>query len=788
MNNDLLEEFDNFYRLNEVEAEKYFNLLYSKINEKSYVKTLKDDINSWKKSHTPSYVAFLSKIKSKKPSTKNYKSYIQWLDYTGELDNYLDRSISYIFIRDLGKGLNDNYTVERINNVVKKLKNHLTNFDSKDENIDISKLYRKAQEEGIEETVIWLIDKLNNVFSNIPSEIDGENAKRKLIKIIAGVLMHEIEEKVDNESKENRAKRFSEAIRLGYYYGLTYPFIDDILDSNILSYSEKRDYSNLIRTTLITGIVPEIDKWNGENEDLIKYIRLELKEGFEYIKKSQRKETSDLFFKKSYVFFNSQEVDRIKNLSNEKYTNKEIYVPIILKSAFSRLITKLVINSSDNDKFNERTFLYGIYNQLADDFTDMFDDMKNGSVTPYTYYTKHYSKRKDLINPFELYWTVIYNLIHNVYDSNEKTCEVILCRAINGLKRFKEKHGEEKYNETMKIFSLKDSELNSLIQSMVDKADNIDFFDKLIRDHIISILKNESKEKDEFLETIENIKEKINKSLNINYENNFSFKDDIVINAANYSLGVGGKRLRPIITWFMGVREYGFNEEDVFPLLKSLEYMHTASLVFDDLPAQDNADIRRGYETLHKKYNVATAELTGLFLTQKAIFEQTFIKSFDLKCLLEVIRYSSEITCDMCKGQVLDLESKGKSLTLEQLNKLCFYKTGKAFEASLITPSILAKIDEKEIKALKKYSYHAGIAFQIKDDLLDVEGNSSLIGKSLGKDFENNSSTFVSILGKEGAKKQMWEHYCLAIESLQNVSKGKVFLKHLLNYIINRDH
>ena len=103
-------------------------------------------------------------------------------------------------------------------------------------------------------------------------------------------------------------------------------------------------------------------------------------------------------------------------------------------------------------------------------------------------------------------------------------------------------------------------------------------------------------------------------------------------------------------------------------------------------------------------------------------------------------------------------------------------------------PAIIARVEKAEIDALKKFAYHAGIAFQIKDDLLDVEGDLNLLGKPIGKDAENNNTTFVSILGVIDAKKAMWEHYCLAIEVLQDIPRNTAFLKHLLNYIINRDH
>jgi geranylgeranyl pyrophosphate synthase len=142
---------------------------------------------------------------------------------------------------------------------------------------------------------------------------------------------------------------------------------------------------------------------------------------------------------------------------------------------------------------------------------------------------------------------------------------------------------------------------------------------------------------------------------------------------------------------------------------------------------------------------------------------------------------------DMCMGQAMDLESKGKQLLLEELNTMCFYKTGIAFEASLIMPAIVAHADEIEMAALKKFARHAGIAFQIKDDLLDVEGDLNLLGKPVGKDAENNNSTFVTVLGLEGAKKAIWDHYCTAMETLQEVPRNTTFLKHLLDYLVNRE-
>ncbi|MBM7654648.1 polyprenyl synthetase family protein [Neobacillus cucumis] len=788
MNKELIKNADISYRMAEHRAAQYFQSLFQQVLDKSYIDVLTKDFHSWKQNHIHhhSILSFFSR-KKKNRNSDGYVNYIRWLDYTGKLDRYLDRSISYLYLRDLGKALDMPETQDRIRRTVNRLKNNLTT--SRKDNSDtfsMAGLYRWAEREGIESAIIWVIDKLKTVSNHIPEGMDPDHAQRKLIKIIAGVIMHVVEEMDDNVSPEERKQRLDKALRLGLSYGLTYPFIDDLLDSTVLSAGEKKQYSTLIRTTLITGSVPELGDWTGENKDLIQYIHAELREAYEYIKNEQRPETLTSFFEQSYVFFNSQEIDRDRDLNRSDYTNEELFIPVIIKSSSSRLIVRSVISASEDEGFDNRTFYYGIYNQLADDFADMFDDLKAGAVTPYTYYLKYHEQRPDLINPFELYWAVIAHLIHNVYHSDQRTCEVMLDRAINGLKRFKERIGTEKYNEIMDLFSSRNPDFNRLIQQMVVKADDVDFFDKLLRDHMILTLKQERNEQEDFLDTIEYVRNQINSSLSILKTEDVPV-NKAIIDAANFSLEGNGKRLRPIITWVVGVSGFGLSQSAIKPLLRSLEYMHTASLIFDDLPSQDDSSTRRGRLTVHKKYNVAVAELTGLYLTQRAIEEQTCLEQFDAKTVLRLIQYSSQVTEKMCQGQAMDLESRGKLLTLEQLNRLSFYKTGIAFEASLIMPAMLAQASEAEMGALRKFAYHAGIAFQIKDDVLDVEGEFKSIGKSIGKDAENNNSTFVSILGLAGARKEMWNHYCLAMEVLQEMPMNITFLKHLMTYIVNRE-
>lgn len=791
MDEEFLMNANECYRQAEQRAAHYFKLLEVQVKVKSYVPLLLKDFQQWKIAHLhhPSIFSFFSSQR-KRQKQLDYRHYLKWLEYTGKLEDYLNRSVSYLFLRDLGKSLDSTITQQKIRNIVSSLKEQLTqhNYTKKGELFSIAGMYRYAQEEGIESTMIWLFDKLNTLSSNIPKGLDVIHAQRKLIKIIAGIIMHFKEEFGEELSKEEQSEKLDVAIRLGYCYGLTYPFIDDLLDSSVLTEKQKEQYADLIRTTLTTGDVPDLGEWPEEKLQFMQYIHSELKSAFEYIKSQQLPETRKAFFEQTYIFFQSQEIDRLKDLYCATYTNEQLYIPIILKSSSSRMVARMLLSVPEDEEFNERTFLYGIYNQLSDDFADMFDDLENGIVTPYTYYLKHHSKHQELINPFELYWTVISNLIHNVYHSDIKAREVILDRAINGLKRFKSRVGDEKYKEVMNLFAMANQELNKILDLMVKRADDVDFFDKLLRDHMITTLKNEKHEQEDFIHQMKIIRKEIHQHLIISKKETPSGIKDVILDAANFSLDGEGKRLRPIMTWFMGIQVYGLEQSSIMPLLKAVEYLHTASLIFDDLPSQDNASIRRGRRTIHEMYNVAIAELTGLFLMQKAVEEQTNLNDFDGETVLKMIRYSAKMTAQMCRGQVMDLESRGKSLTIQELNQISFYKTGIGFEAALIMPAILAQVNEVEIQALKKYARHAGIAFQIKDDILDVEGKEANLGKPLYQDLENQQSTFVSVLGIDEAKKVMWDHYCHAIEALQEIPRDVAFLKCLLNVIVNRNY
>ncbi|GAA5417577.1 hypothetical protein Pryu01_02651 [Paraliobacillus ryukyuensis] len=773
----------NWYKQAEDKANQYFQTLLSYLKNNKSTTILYKEILMWKRSHRAILGAMYPGYDKR---LVNDKGYLSWLANKGKLDRYLERSISYIYLRDLGKNLSDKETKERITHEKQKLKHSIEQGDSIIDQFRLSAIYRWAQKEAVEEALIWVWNKVNTITDALPKAFDAAHAKRKLIKTIAGVVMQALDDLPNDSTKGERTKQVDKAIRLGYAYGITYPFIDDLLDSDLLSSSEQETFSMMIETAIINQAAPRWTKWQGNNQQFMELVQHELSAAIASIAEKHQKETKDQFFEQAYVFFKSQELDRAKTLQNTEYTNEAIYLPVIVKSASSRLIVRGVLGNAKDHSSNERMFYYGIYNQLSDDFADLFDDMEAGAVTPYTYYLTYKDQRPDLINPFELYWTVITYLIHHVYQADEQAKEVILARAINGLRRFKAKHGKKKYQQIMHELKFGDNKLQRLIQQMVEKATDVDFLDKRLRDDMSQSFRQEQQEKADITREIKRLRQEINELLYFSNNKQVNDSAEKITDAANYSLQGSGKRLRPIMSWMVAEKVYHFDKDAITPLLKSLELMHTASLIFDDLPAQDNATIRRGRPTLHEVYNTALAELTGLFLTQQATYEQASLKKFDPEKVLELIRYASHITAEMCKGQAMDLASKETEQTVAQLETMCYYKTGMGFEASLLMPAILAGINTNEKQQLIDFAYHAGIAFQMKDDLLDVEGDATTLGKSSGMDQVNNRSTFVSLLGKTGARKKMWEHYCDAEEALMQLPEAYHFLHYILLYLIKR--
>lgn len=225
------------------------------------------------------------------------------------------------------------------------------------------------------------------------------------------------------------------------------------------------------------------------------------------------------------------------------------------------------------------------------------------------------------------------------------------------------------------------------------------------------------------------------------------FQDSKVKDAMKYSLLAGGKRIRPLLMLRI-IQSYGLNYRDYLDAACAIEMIHTYSLIHDDLPGMDNDDLRRGKPTCHKEFDEATAILAGDGLLNEAI--NVILKaeySNELKIGLLSILYQASGVNGMILGQALDIEFENKKANRKELDLIHHHKTGDLISASMQMGALIANVDDLE--TFKEIGYKIGLAFQIQDDILDVVGNSIVLGKNVGSDIENNKSTYVTLMGVE---------------------------------------
>lgn len=273
----------------------------------------------------------------------------------------------------------------------------------------------------------------------------------------------------------------------------------------------------------------------------------------------------------------------------------------------------------------------------------------------------------------------------------------------------------------------------------------------------------------------------------------------IVLEAMNYSVLAGGKRLRPMLM-LETYRLFGGKGKEIEPFMAAIEMIHTYSLVHDDLPAMDNDEYRRGRKTTHVVYGEAFAILAGDGLLNMAF--ETAIKAFSLQNVsdeefkpglfigiakaLDVLAYKAGVN-GMIGGQTADIaaEEKGE-ITLEELLFIHENKTAALIQASMMIGAILAGASEREIERIEKCAYNVGIAFQIQDDILDVIGTQEELGKPIGSDEKNNKQTYVTINGLEKSAAQVKVLSEEALEIIDAVGGESEFLKELITSLIHR--
>lgn len=262
--------------------------------------------------------------------------------------------------------------------------------------------------------------------------------------------------------------------------------------------------------------------------------------------------------------------------------------------------------------------------------------------------------------------------------------------------------------------------------------------------------------------------------------------------AMRYTVFNGGKRIRPLLVYFTG---YLF---DLEPLVLdapacAVELIHTYSLVHDDLPAMDNDDLRRGKPTCHKAFDEATAILTGDALQTLAFYILahdkyllTHLSGTQQLAMVSTLSLASG-SRGMAGGQAMDIEAVGRALNLAELESMYIHKTGALIRASVKLGTLAnLKLTSDESEKLEHYAKCIGLAFQVQDDILDIESSTEILGKSQGADIANNKITYPTLLGMKAAKDMTADLLQQALESLAGFGERAEPLRWIANYIITR--
>jgi farnesyl diphosphate synthase len=260
--------------------------------------------------------------------------------------------------------------------------------------------------------------------------------------------------------------------------------------------------------------------------------------------------------------------------------------------------------------------------------------------------------------------------------------------------------------------------------------------------------------------------------------------------AMRYGALNGGKRVRPILVYAVG-EALGANIDDLNAPALAVELIHCYSLVHDDLPAMDDDDLRRGKPTCHIEFNEATAILAGDALHTQAFQE---LSSFEFSPQaqpqqLEMISILAEASGSqgMGGGQAIDLESTQKAIDLAMLENMHRMKTGALIKASVLLGALCAgPLKQKERQALNDFADAIGLAFQVKDDILDIESDTETLGKPQGSDLAKDKSTYPALLGIEGSRRKLTDLLQLALQALAELPYNTQLLADLAKFIVHR--
>jgi geranylgeranyl pyrophosphate synthase len=609
----------------------------------------------------------------------------------------------------------------------------------------------------------WLKERVLHLHSILPEEVVKAGTTGNVLRVALGVMAIASHDVMD-EPLHIQTEHMQRVIPGAYVYGASYALIDEVMQSaagSAIPKEHKDRYHRGILQGLATG--GSIDTSRLPDHPLAE----ELESMYHLLQYHYPIKEYPYLYDAAESMYLAQ--DRDAHLDPETIARaggiRGMYPDMVAKAAMTRVVADLLGRRSVAD-VNLSFFINENFGgQLRDDLEDHSLDRQLGNWTPFTV---PYDRETESTNPlYDLFAYDAY-IVHRLCRQDPVTRAAYIRFSAGETGCCLAKNPEyaaallRTYPCTEEIarFIRTASAISPSRAELID-PDDIRLLTRTM--DALSVREQTAVDPRTFVtDRLEYINDAISAAVP---------RNELLSDAAHYALEAGGKRLRPALT-LMLAEGLGVSPQRVTPLLQSIELFHTSSLVFDDLPAQDNATLRRGKPPTHIQFNEWNAQLAGISMISRGFGVLADLNQyFPAENVNKVVEYAGYVMGleGLCRGQAMDLilEENGLEATVDDIIDMYHHKTSLAIEASLVPLMLLLDKSEGEIDLIKDFAHHAGIVFQIKDDILDLTATPEGIGKDTENDI--NKLNVVRLCGLEEAQRLMEDNLAIAIDTCRQL-------------------
>lgn len=603
----------------------------------------------------------------------------------------------------------------------------------------------------------------------LPEFVVKDGGMSKVARTILGVLViagtHP-----DLTTREQRKGAILSTIPGAYAYAATYPIVDDVLQDSHYFPPGKAD---AFHDKIVAGLSNrhDIDRSALPDHPLVDELLL----AYDTLRqKYPPAEHADL-----YDALLSMYLAQHEDALSVGAQNGDLFYPnIAMKSGLSRVVAHLLCPRPPDPASMNNLLRSLTRNQLLDDFRDQFSDARDGIITPFTIDPPHPSSP----NPFRTFFAYNAYIAEVIYGGDPSVARVL---AKFGGYEVAKPFLDTKNAATLRARWGGDPYLDEwMLAASSLPRDNktigrLNRSEKKLLVPIAAMTSTRNPQEVDPRTFLTDVRERIATLIG----NEFQNENDAVHEVARYILEAESKYVRSGMT-LMLAESLKISPDTLAPLLTSVELSHAASLLFDDLPAQDNATVRRGKPAAHTVFPESDVQLAGIAMISRSIgILAELSNTFEAKPVMDVISYvTSKIGHDLCLGQHMDLASKSNEK--EDILKMYALKTSSLLEAALIPVMVLAGRSTVEIENLTTFAHHAGIVYQLQDDILDVTASSEQLGKKTGQDEGKNN--IVRTYGVDEAIRLRDEHFQAALEALRKLPFETTLLSGTVTYFASR--